>query len=51
MAKRRIKTDGGYDTLIDTGSSIRNVLREAGIGERPSVVTGSELIMAKELNL
>jgi hypothetical protein len=50
MAKRRvIKVDGG-SILADTGSSIRNVLEQAGIENPLSVVTGGEIITAADFD-
>jgi hypothetical protein len=51
MARRRIRIDGGGETHIDTDTSIRDALREAGITNMPpSVITGGEIITSDDYN-
>ena len=51
MSTRRIRIDGSGETHIDTGTSIHDALREAGITNMPdSLVTGGEIIRAADFN-
>jgi hypothetical protein len=51
MATRRIRIDGSGETHIDTDTSIRDALKEAGITNiPPSVITGGEIITTRDFN-